>query len=79
MYNKFNTFVLEELINVADKLKNVVGMDEKIYFADFIAATKKLKDNIYPKMGVMIIPTLEDSRKLDVQSEICLPPSGLVG
>jgi hypothetical protein len=70
MYNKINAEVLEGLIDAAQWLKDHNGKDAEIYFADFINATKKLKDNIYPRMGIMVIPGLEGSQKSVVRSGI---------
>lgn len=67
MYNEFNTGKLEQLIAVAEHLKDKVGKDAGLYFADFISATKQLKEKVYPKMGVMVIPALGDSQKSELR------------
>lgn len=78
MYNKINTEVLDGLIDTAQWLKDHNGEDAEIYFADFIDATKKLKRNIYPQMGVMVIPGLEGSRKLEPRLGTVHPPKGCI-
>ncbi len=79
MYNKINAEVLEGLIDTAQWLMDHNGKDAEIYFAEFISATKKLKDNIYPRMGVMVIPGLEGSQKSALHSESVPPPKGYTG
>jgi hypothetical protein len=42
----------------------------------FIVAATELQQTIYPQMGVMVIPYLEDSQELDQHREDVNPPLG---
>lgn len=65
---EFNFKMLQDLIIAAQEIMHSHGLQQNKYWLDFIQATMKLQQNIYPSMGIMIIPGLGDLQQLESHS-----------
>ncbi len=73
---QINNEFLVQLIGELQVIERQNGPEVARYFDDFIKSAKELRDNIYPKPGIMVIPDLECSPQSAQHRGNVNPPLG---